>query len=195
MSASMQSDSSGGDLLRSERIHAAALGLWLGVLGLAGASAAIIFPTMKTLAPKLEAYPNFTGEHWKLAAGIVQARIFTAMDVACVAMALVAVVSVINTWMRSDFSGTLARTRGAVIAVACVALGYQLFVLGPVMSQNVRSYWAAAAAGDNVRAEQARVAFETDHPVASRTLGIQFAGVAASLALGLAHKPRVRRGA
>lgn len=175
---------------RAELAHVAALGLWLGVLALAGAAAAIIFPTMKSLQPTLGAYAAFDGEHWKLAAGLVQARVFAVTDTICAVVAVVACVSLAIAWFRAEFGTWVGRARIVAVVVACIALGNQLFVLGPTMSQNVRRYWNEAAAGNNQVAEQARQAFEADHPAASRTLAVQFGAAGIALVLGVLHRPR-----
>lgn len=175
---------------RAELAHTAALGVWLGVLAMSGVTAAIIFPTMKSLQPTLGAYSAFDGEHWRLAAGIVQARVFAVADTICAVLAIIAVVTLALAWLRTDFGSWLGRARILAVVVACIALGNQLFVLGPTMSQNVRRYWAEAAAGNNRVAEQARQAFEADHPAASRTLGVQFGAAGIALLLGIIHRPR-----
>lgn len=175
--------------MRPSNIHFAALGLWLGVLLLAGASAAIIFPTMKQLLPSLPNYRGYAGDHWKLAAGMVQARVFLACDVVCAVSALIACFSLGIVWMRSRWSGVVAYLRVAALILACATLGYQLFILGPIMGQNIRKHWTMAAAGDNAEAEKYRMAFEADHPKASGVLYAQFGFVIAAMLLGIAHKP------
>lgn len=169
--------------------HAASLGLWLGALVITGASAAIIFPTMRETAPTLGAYAGYSGEHWKLAAGMVQARVFAVADVFTAACAVLACVALAGLWMNARWTGPIAKARVALIVAACMILGYQLFVLGPIMSQNLRQYWTLAASGDNAGAEQLRSLFEADHPKASALFYAQFALVAASLLLSIVHRP------
>ena len=63
-----------------DTIHTLALCLWLAALILGGASAAVVFPTMKSVNPMLPDFPGFEADHWKIAAGMVQQRIFFVSD-------------------------------------------------------------------------------------------------------------------
>ncbi len=156
---------------------------------MAGASAAIIFPTTKDLAPTFAKYAQYTGEHWKLGAGMVQNRVFLVTDAVCAAAAVIASASLAIEWMNARWKGILPKARVIALVLACAALGYQLFVLGPVMSQNIRQHWQLAAAGDNQSAEEYRAAFEADHPKASAIMYAQFGAVVLTLALGLIARP------
>src|SRR5689334_8572235 len=58
-----------------ESVHIAVLGVWAGALVLAGAAAAIVFPVMKSLDPKLPGFSKYDGPHWMLAGGQVGQRV------------------------------------------------------------------------------------------------------------------------
>lgn len=177
---------------RARSVHFASLGIWTGALIIAGASAAIIFPTMKDIAPTFAKYNAYTGEHWKLGAGMVQNRVFLVTDAVCAVAAVLAATSLAIEWMASAWKGLLPRLRIVMMVLACATLGYQLFILGPVMSQNIRQHWVLAAAGDNESAEKYRVAFEADHPKASGVMYAQFGAVLLTLGLGLIARAGVR---
>ncbi len=173
---------------RARSVHFASLGVWTGALLMAGASAAIIFPTMKENAPTFAKYAAYTGEHWKLGAGMVQNRVFLVTDAVCAVCAVLGAATLAIEWLRMSRTGMLTRLRALAVILACATLGYQLFVLGPVMSQNIRQHWQLAAAGDNAKAEEYRVAFEADHPKASAIMYAQFGSVLGAMVLGLIGK-------
>ncbi len=155
-----------------ETIHITALALWLGGLVMTGVTAAVVFPTMREMDPALPQYAAFTGEHWRLAAGRVAARVFFIFDVMQFVAVLIAGVSfgvailVYGLPMRR-FS-TFAR--GGTLIVLLALLSYQFLVLGPEMNTNMNNYWIAALEGDNGAAERFRQAFEQDHPTATRLM-------------------------
>ncbi len=166
-------------------MHVAALGVWLGVVLMSGAAAAIIFPTVKALAPSVPAYAGYAGEHWMLVAGRVAQRVFLAGDVAQFACACGAGLGLLfarpfgHVWWRR----VATALRLTLLCGAVTALAYQLFVLAPRMNANLHGYWDAAAAGDTATAEALRAAFSAEHPTATRVLGVIAALVSACLAL------------
>lgn len=153
-------------------VHVAALGIWLGSLLMTGVAAAILFPTMKGLAPQLPAFASYTGDHWMIAAGRTADRLFSINDALQLACALVVVTTLASgaLWCNLRPTGLRGVLRLLVLAVALVALGFQLFVLAPRMSLNLRTYWQAAQTGDRPLADQHQAAFSSDHPTAQNTL-------------------------
>lgn len=179
-----------------EVVHLTAAGLWLGVAVATGAAAAIIFPTVKDLEPTLAVYPDYTGEHWRLAAGHIAARLFAFGDVVgffCLMLAglsLCIIAAMRHVWIRTPRI-TLARL--AALGLAILAAGYNIFILGPRMNSNLSDYWTAAAAGDSDAALAAQQAFMADHTPASNTLAaIAIAALALTItgAMALTAKPR-----
>jgi len=152
--------------------HVAALGVWLGSLLMTGVAAAILFPTMKGLDPKLPAFAEYTGDHWMIAAGRAADRIFSINDALQLACALVVVVTLAAgaVWCNLRPTGLRGVLRLLALCVALVALGFQLFVLAPRMSLNLKTYWQAAQAGDRPLADRHQAAFSTDHTTAQNTL-------------------------
>lgn len=156
-----------------EAVHLTASGVWTGVLVMAGGSAAVLFPKMQSLRPRLPAYDEYGGEHWRLAAGIVQNEVFKIADVAQFALATLCLASLLGLLV---FAGLPTRrlSTGVRIVLLCVAMSltsYHLFILGPRMQATAELYWSAAEAGDDEAANRARSAFNDDHPAASRVLG------------------------
>ncbi len=179
-----------------EAVHLTAAGLWLGVAVATGAAAAIIFPTVRDLEPTLAAYPEYTGEHWRLAAGHVAARLFAFGDIVgffCLMLAglsLCIIAAMRHVWIRTPRI-TLARL--ASLGLAILASGYNVFILGPRMNTNLREYWQAAEAGDNPAAQAAQQAFMADHDPASVALAaVAIAAFALTVtgAMGITAKPR-----
>ncbi len=166
-------------------LHTVALGVWLGIVVMTAAAAAIIFPTVKGLAPTLPAFNAYTGDHWMVLAGKVADRIFAVSDAAQFACAIVAGAGLV---LARPIGHPAWRTlptalRMTALSAAVTALAYQLFVLSPRMNHNLRGYWAAAERGDNAAAEALKAAFNTDHPTATIVLGVLAVIVLAGLLL------------
>lgn len=162
-----------------ETVHLTFVGLWMGSLAMAGAAAAIIFPTIRDLDPSLPDYASFTGPHWKLAAGHVASRIFLVADAVALGCLIVSgltlglVVASKEPWRQAWTTGI----RLVALFGALSLLTYSFFFLGPRMNTNMRSYWDAAEAGNNEAALQYQAAFDKDHPTASTVMVSSFACV------------------
>jgi hypothetical protein len=167
----------------AESVLIASLSLWLGALVMSGATAAIIFPTMKGLNPSLPGITLDQTEHWLFAAGRVANRVFELAAIFEVACAVVAVSTFVGLLSRrvGPMTRTAAIARVLTLAAACGVLAYNVGVLAPRMRQNLDAYWSAAQSGDAAAAHTSRSAFDADHPVASRTLGIMAGCVFAAL--------------
>lgn len=168
-----------------ETLHLTAIGVWCGALFGAGVAAAVAFPTMRNLDPTLAAYPEYTGEHWMLAAGRVAARVFVITDIAQFVCAFLAVVG----FMLATFAGDRTRSwlrffRAAALGAAFLLVSYHLLIQAPRMDRDLRAYWDAAASGDNDAALIHQEAFSRQHPGASRTMTATFIATLATLGLG-----------
>ena len=137
-----------------------------------GASAAVIFPDMRTLDPVLGAYPAYTGDHPTLAAGHIASRLFLISDFVGFGMLLLATVG-LAVWMSKMARSRRgeASVRGVFWLLLTGLMGYHVFFLSPSMSSSLLSYWEAAKAGLNDSAEIHRQAFADLHPTASRVMG------------------------
>jgi hypothetical protein len=157
-----------------ESVHMAALGLWLGALVLTAAAAAMLFPTMKMLQPALPGYALYTGEHWLIAGGHVVQRMFLALDVAQFAAALVAgaTFGAAVMWFGLSMKRVSTFVRVFLLLALIALLAYRMGFLEPEMADNLRRYWAAAAAGDNATALRYKELFDASHPLQSRLLGL-----------------------
>lgn len=169
-----------------ETVHLTALGVWSGALFGAGVAAAVAFPTMRGLEPTLAAYPDYTGEHWMLAAGRVAARVFLVTDgvqFVCALLAIggfalaVATGPKIRSWLRF--------LRATALGIAFLLVSFHLLIQGPRMDRDLRAYWDAAAAGDNATAATHQQAFSDQHPTASRIMTGTFVATLATMALGV----------
>lgn len=169
-----------------ETVHILAAGLWLGTLVMSGVTAAVMFTTMRTLDPEFGRFAAYAGDQSNIGAGFIQNRIFLAGDVVQFIAATLVLATMIA--MLAFFGLPLRRISSAVrlfaLGAAMILASYQLFVLSPRMQANVSQYWQEAEAGNNDAAEAARVAFEADHPTASRTLGATALFTAILLASG-----------
>src|SRR5690242_5451454 len=93
-----------------ESLHCAALAFWLSAIVLSAGAAAILFPLMHTLDPRLPEYATYTGPHWSLAAGAVANRIFAISGVISLAAAAVALGALFGLFA----GGALGKRAGAV---------------------------------------------------------------------------------
>lgn len=170
----------------AEAIHLTALGLWLGIVVMTGAAAAVLFPTLKKLNPTLPDFAAYNGEHWRIAAGKPASTLFSIADSAQLMCALLAVVSVLVLifFVKVPVRRPAMLIRLGALALAMAALGFELFFLAPGMWTSLAAFWTAAAAGQNEVAEKFRAAFDADHPRASATLSATAACVFVSLFTG-----------
>lgn len=147
-------------------------GLWLGSLVMTGATAGILFSTMRTLEPSFGRFAAYEGPHSALGAGVIQNRIFLAGDVVQFIGATGTLASTIA--LLAFFALPLRRISTAARLVAqgaaMLLVSFHLFVLVPRMQENAEAYWSAAEAGDMHGAALAADAFRADHPTATRVL-------------------------
>jgi hypothetical protein len=140
---------------------------------------------MKSLEPTLAAYPDYTGEHWMLAAGRVAARVFLITDTAQFVCALLAVGGfVLATVAGPRTRSWLSFFRAAALGVAFLLVAWHLLVQAPRMDRDLRAYWDAAGAGDDATALVHQEAFAAQHDGASRVMGGTFAATLLTLGLG-----------
>lgn len=145
------------------------LSVWLGGLITTVVTASIMFPGMSELKPTLDAFPDYTGEHGPLAAGVIMAQLFFFGDV--VAVICVSGMGFITLLHFTVFglSPTVRANalRSIILIVLIIAVAYQIFILGPRMNTNLADYHQAAKAGIMKEANLAKAAFDEDHPRAS----------------------------
>lgn len=168
----------------SETLNLIALSLWAGALIGAGGAAAILFPTLKQLAPTLPDFAAFPDDHWKIAGGLVGVRLFVLADVVQLGAACATILALIVTRLAGGTQASRAATglRLVFMAFAWLLASYQIMVLGPRMQTNLNAFYAAAKAGQVDVARVNRDAFDADHPTASRVLGGTLLAVMGALA-------------
>jgi small-conductance mechanosensitive channel len=155
-----------------ETAYTALLAAWLGVILMTAVGAARTFPILKDLAPTLGAYPSYTGEHYRIAAGKVVQTFFWWSDVAQVLCFVASTVILLVLTMSRYLTFTAAAVRWMSAGLLLCLLVYHLLILRPRMAANLSQFWEAAAAGDNARADIFQAAFSADHPRASTALGL-----------------------
>jgi hypothetical protein len=161
-----------------EVLHASVIGLWIGAAVTAGAAAAVAFPTMHRLNPRLPDYQGYPGEHWLLAGGQVMAPIFGIAGWTQVVCLILAVVLFVVSGL-GRVRGRMWLIRGAVLVALVAITGFQAGVLRPRMMRNLHEQWRAAQAGQQSTADVAKASFDSDH-------GLSNAVLAASVLLGVA---------
>lgn len=165
-----------GGLMRKagESVHAASLAAWLGATFMSGVVAAVVFPLMRELEPRVGArYANYEGDHPNLLAGILAERVFFAADVVSFAGASLALATAIGlvAFGGIELKRWSSGIRLCALGLALGLLSYKLFMLDPPMSEHLHSYREAAAANLVETAQTHREAFGAMHPTASRVLG------------------------
>lgn len=171
-----------------DAIHVSALGLWLGALGMAIAAAAIVFPTMKELDPRLGAFGSYTGPHSIIAGGQVANRVFLIADIAQFACVLAAGLTfgIAVMWLGLPIRKVTTFLRAALLLGVIGVLAYRFGVVQPQWDEHLRLHWEAAKAGQNEVAAAQKVFLDESHPLQSKLMGTTAALVAALLAMGIA---------
>ncbi|MFA6044043.1 MAG: hypothetical protein WC718_03585 [Phycisphaerales bacterium] len=144
-----------------------ALALWLGAVGMTGVTAAVVFPTMKGLAPSLPAYAQYPEAHWPIAAGAVARKVF---DISAYVQVVCAVLALSAGGLRVVLGPRrpVARVMWTLLASGCLV--WWLAILTPRMNRNLDTFWDAARSGKTTLAADAKAAFDMDHPLASRAI-------------------------
>ncbi len=156
-------------------VHLLSLTIWLAALLAAGLSAALIFSQMKKLQPSLPAYAAYTGEHWKIAGGMVANKVFVIVDYVQLSCAILAILTLGLTLLAANqavpkYRPALAGVRILFLSIACALFCYQLFILAPRMAVHLNDFWVAAKDGKMAIADAEQAAFDADHPTASNVL-------------------------
>lgn len=160
----------------AETIHIVGLGVWIGAILLAATSAAILFPTVKTLEPTLRTFSEYSGEHWRITAGIPAQKIFFAADIvqlvcaagACAGAIVLVVTRAIDPWNPRATNGMV---RSLPMTIVMVLFGIHLFFVSPTMSSNWAQFLAYAKAGEMELALPFHEKFTSTHPISTKILG------------------------
>ena len=118
----------------------------VGVICTSGFVAAVLFPTMKRLNPRLPEFEAFGGEHWRIAAGQVGAKMFAAAGWAQSALMIIGLLALAS---ATSFSlrSVAARVRlGVVLTAAAAAMISNSMIYQP-MVRIIGEFWRAAAGG------------------------------------------------
>lgn len=156
----------------SEAVGITAAGLWFGALVMTSATAAVVFPVVKRLDPRLPQFDAYTGEHWMLVAGRVMYNVFFVADVVQVTCAAFAILALAGVWFAGDRAGPVgpSRVRLAGLTAAAALLAVDLAWLKPHMNRALLAYWDAARAGNTIAAAAQRDEFRSLHPTATGLL-------------------------
>jgi hypothetical protein len=171
-----------------ESLHAAALALWFAALVGAGLAAAVAFPEMKKLDPRLPEFGAYAGEHWMIAGGHVGRRVFALADRVQLIASAIAVLTLAGATRLRVASRPWVAVRWIGVGVAAGLAVYNGLVLAPRMDGNLVAYWDAARAGDEPQAAASKQAFSAEHPHASRVLMFAASGVLVGLVAAAASR-------
>ncbi len=170
-----------------DAIHVAALGVWLGALGMSVAAAAIVFPTMNDLKPHLADFDKYTGPHALIAGGQVANRVFLVGDIVQFVCVLAAGLTfgVAVMWLGLSMRRVSTFLRAALLLGLVGVLAYRFAVVQPKWDEDVRRHWEAAKAGDNGAAEGYKASIDATHPLQTKLMGATGAMVAAALVVAV----------
>lgn len=167
----------------AETVHIASLGVSLGVLVVAGVTAAVTFPTMHALDPHLPGFAGYSGPHWLIAGGHIAQRVFSITDsvqIGCLALILLTFLIAAS---RPDQSRALLLSRSVILSGLVGVALYRLVLFNPENTRNLMVYWDAARAGDASAAESAKNAFDSSHPVSTRLMAVTASLLLAAIVL------------
>lgn len=162
------------------------LTLWISTLGAAGVAAAFVFATLPDLhiiVPAYDAYqPGDPRAHGLLASGIILERVFTAADFAqfaLVPLTLLWLIASIAARRAAGDDDSRFRRPGNIVRLALTLLAAGLFtihaaILAPRFNRHLRSYWAAAQAGQHDSAAASKAEMDSLHPRMSLILQTNF---------------------
>lgn len=172
----------------STTLHLMSLGVWAGAVLISGATAAVAFPTLKSLGVRLEKLPEAMQAEsaFRLAAGAVAQRVFLIADMLSFACAVIAGVTLLGLMLAGALPRSRPATyvRGIAYGVGLASLAALLFVVTPRIITASKEHMRAALAGDIAAAERARAASADLHPIATNLMVAEVLGVLIALSLG-----------
>ncbi len=149
------------------RLHLALVAIWLAMVLMSGVVAAVAFPAMHQLEPRLDALGNIEGDHAVIAAGHITAKVFM-LNGQLQAVIAPFVFLTLLPCLRQD--GRLSRwaiTRCVLLGIAAGFLIYHAGFLSPRMARHLDQFYSAAERNDKETAEVARLKFVSDRPMAT----------------------------
>ena len=176
------------------------LAAWFSGLVTAGIAASMVFGRLPGMSMQLQRFqPYPVDEHGTIAAGLVMADVFFAVDVLqFIAIPLV----VITLILQLTVFGLPARrpaniVRGGCLFVAAALFSWYALLLAPSLNGELRLFWQAAEAADLDAAQRHREVFKAGHTIARHILEVNLLLVlvslaASAIALGPAPGPRQR---
>jgi hypothetical protein len=141
-----------------------ALGAWAMTLLMSGGMAAVIFPTMKQLAPVLPEFVKTPQDHWSLAAGLVMRKIFFASDAVQLVLATISVVAMMVVLKGSEVARRLRLLMVISLTIACLTMLASAFWISPTMRREMDRAILASREGNAILMQEARSKFNSMHP-------------------------------
>jgi hypothetical protein len=174
------------------RLHATALGVWLGALVLTGAGAPLVFITLRSLDVRLPGFAAYQGPHYLIAGGHIVRRLFAVCDGVQIASLVLAELTFL---FGPRSARALHRARGIVLAALTGIVAYRLLILDPALEPHLRAYWQAAREGNADLVATARASYDAGHRAENVLFGITAALVALALTLALPSRRNPSHGA
>lgn len=157
-----------------EALCCALMGLWLGMIGMSAYFAAMLFPTMKALSPQLAGFENYEGDHWRIAAGQVAAKVFAVLSYTPMAIVLLYLFVYGGMCFGADNARDARKRFLMVLVIFLAGLALKGSVLGR-MQRLIEAHWDAARDGQKELAASLLQDFSAMHPWATTALTLEAA--------------------
>lgn len=156
-----------------ECTHIGALALWLAATLGSALAAAVVFPTMKALQPRLPDYAAYAGDHALIAGGSVAQRVFLIADIIQFPASLIAVITLAIpvVFMGASLKRPAGVARTLAMGIAVAAFASLLFIVTPQLNAATTAHWAAMKLNDAPEIARHKAAVDEIHPIASRLMG------------------------
>ncbi|MEM1423981.1 MAG: hypothetical protein AAGH64_08245 [Planctomycetota bacterium] len=170
-----------------ETVNALVLGVWAGMLVFVGVAAALTFPLMKRLDPTLAGFEEYSGEHWRLAAGSVMNPLFEAVATAgWVGAAVVIVVQIaLHNHLKKTSIGRWLRWRLLGVLILAGVTFFANSTLWGSMVDLFEQSLSYARAGDHAGYRITLEEFDRLHDIATPWMGAQFLSVVGFMVVSL----------
>lgn len=168
-------------------VHLLALALWLAGVLASGLAAAVAFPTVKALAPRLTDYAGPSDQHFLVIAGSVARRVFLIADVVSFACATIAsgTMILLVAVFREPRGRPATIVRALSLGVGVAALASLLLIVTPRLDAATAAHWQALRVNDAPQIALHKAGVDDIHPVASRLVSVMAGAVFIALAAGL----------
>jgi len=180
-----------------ETAHIVCLGIWVGAVSIAAATAAVAFPALKGLQVRIPDLPEPSqSEAFRFAAGSVAQTVFLIGDTVAFACSLVAAVTLLLliAIFRLPARRPATIIRAVAVAIALASLASIMLIVSPQINTAARMHYEAAKNGDAAAAQVHRQAVDDLHPIARNLYAAEIVAALTALLAGTCSLAKPWRG-